>query len=159
MQKLFDLFMSSSDLSQQELALIELSIGQLYWDKLRGHPEPARLYEHYKASGGSDPVTESIFNQIDDTWSDANISSHPLSPPGLDIQKGHQELSAAERTLIQRAIGRGMLNKMRGIETNLSEIYRELGGTDSYAQEAFAYVDQHWHKFNPQRALEAIATR
>jgi hypothetical protein len=157
MQKLFDLFFTSSGISPNELALIERTIGSAYWDKLRGNnAAPTRLYDYYIAFSGSDPVTESVLTKIDNIWTDADISSHPLAPPGLDIQQANQELSAPERALIQRTIGRGILDKLRGIQSTLNQIYLDLGGRDGFALQALVHVDNYWPNFKVDPALQAL---
>ena len=58
-----------------------------------------------------------------------------------DIFDGFDNLSDGDRTLIEVTIGAGILEKNRGNQVSLEDIYKASGGTIPFAAQIFAKID------------------
>lgn len=158
MHALFDLFMRAADIADAEHALIERSIGSAVLDKLRGHGSlPSQIY---KAKGGNEPMTRSVFSKIDEIWHDVDVSAaeRDIVPSGQPFAEAYHawDLSGTELALIERTIGRAMLDKMRGRESTLVDVYTDLGGRNPTSHQIFSNLGERWARFNPSQPLEAL---
>jgi hypothetical protein len=153
----FSWMMQALDPHPSELALIENAIGVSLMGKLRGHRDA--LAEVYRAKGGKNEITLKILGAVDKPWGKWDISGHVKKHYAADFNKIYHDwdMSPAEHGRVAQTLGKALLSKLEGQASNLTKIYKEMGGAQAEALKAFANVQGAWDKFTVERLLQTIA--
>lgn len=114
-------------------AIVERAIGSAVLEKLRGEADlPSEIYQ---IRGGRDQEVLEMLRKLDTAWPDADFS-HALRAVEASNVGSFAEVygllgeNEDERSLIERTIGLGVLSRMNDKDSDLTDVYRSLGGCD-----------------------------
>ena len=156
-------------LSSRELALVQLTIGTFILDRLKGHNRK-HISEIYSALGGTDIDSVAQFRKLDQLNHPSRYTKerYSLEKKVINAIAGdlgvesfraafrEWDLTGSESALIKRAIGQGVLEKLKGEHHSVLDIYKQLGGTNRDTVAALERIDARWQRWEPNIAAEHL---
>src|SRR5215813_12492973 len=150
--------MQRANLDSAERARLEQAIGAATLDRMRGHGSTGPGV-HYDAGGGGHASVKQALSSVDSIWQDADLDA-----VGQDAAGGGSfadaftrwNMSAAEVTRLERAIGHGILGKLEGGNPSLSDSYASVGGTNADTKRVIGQVEPRWSRWQPRRVSDAL---
>jgi hypothetical protein len=156
-------------LSSRELPLVQLTIGTFILDRLKGHNRK-HLSEIYSALGGTDVDSVVQFKKLEQLHDPSrytkerqsheekvvNAIAGDLGVESFPAAFREWDVTGYESALIKRAIGQGMLEKLKDKHHSLVDLYKQLGGTNRKTEDALKRIDPRWRRWEPNLVAELL---